>query len=446
MTVGTASATLSRRLADRFHALRFADFPRSVVEKATDHVAYQLILALKGSRTEDGAQALRLARTLSDRGGPATIVGSSARAQPIDAAFANASMMRALECDDVIFPVGVHAGLVVQPPALAIAERDARSGADLLTAVIAGYAAIGTLGNGTFAWDAPQPRRPTIPFGPFGGAVACGLLLRLDPEQLSHAIGYAAQSAMGLAVGAVWTHYYSLVARNGMLSALLAQAGGRVSEDVLEGRYGFFETFFGSVPPGMESWEPDGALGAEILGTTTKRYPGTGINIVPIELMRELVRTERLAPDQVARIDITLPKERENFAMGHSLGPYERWRACSSLPFQLAMLIVDGGDTDFARYDQPDNAELLGLVSRMRVGFVDGRVERYAKLELTTTDGRRHVREGEDFAFPRLDARAELVAAGRDLVPESKLLRAAELLERLPSLGEVGELMECFIP
>ncbi len=423
MTVGTASATLSRRLADRFHALRFADFPRSVVEKATDHVAYQLILALKGSRTEDGAQALRLARTLSDRGGPATIVGSSARAQPIDAAFANASMMRALECDDVIFPVGVHAGLVVQPPALAIAERDARSGADLLTAVIAGYAAIGTL-----------------------GAVACGLLLRLDPEQLSHAIGYAAQSAMGLAVGAVWTHYYSLVARNGMLSALLAQAGGRVSEDVLEGRYGFFETFFGSVPPGMESWEPDGALGAEILGTTTKRYPGTGINIVPIELMRELVRTEHLAPDQVARIDITLPKERENFAMGHSLGPYERWRACSSLPFQLAMLIVDGGDTDFARYDQPDNAELLGLVSRMRVGFVDGRVERYAKLELTTTDGRRHVREGEDFAFPRLDARAELVAAGRDLVPEPKLLRAAELLERLPSLGEVGELMECFIP
>src|SRR6266542_3543990 len=158
MTVGTASATLSRRLADRFHALRFADLPQSVIEKATDHIAYQLILALKGSRTEDGAQALRLARTLSDRGGPATIVGSSARAQPIDA------------------------GFVVQPPALAIAERDARSGADLLTAVIAGYAAIGTLGNGTFAWDAPQPRRPTIPFGPFGGAVACGLLLRLDPE------------------------------------------------------------------------------------------------------------------------------------------------------------------------------------------------------------------------------------------------------------------------
>src|SRR5205823_1024646 len=125
------------------------------------------------------------------------------------------------------------------------------------------------------------------PFGPFGGAVASGLLLGLDPGRLAHAIRYAAQSAMGLAEGDVWMHYYSIVARNGMFAALLAQAGGRVSATVLEGRFGFFDTFFGGVPPAVEALRLEGAPD-EILGTTTKRYPGTGLNIVGIELTREL--------------------------------------------------------------------------------------------------------------------------------------------------------------
>jgi 2-methylcitrate dehydratase PrpD len=437
--------TLADRLAAYYARQTYAALPADVAAKGAEHIAYMLMLALKGHRNaEEAGQATALAQRLSPGGGPATIVGTRLRAQPIDAAFANTTLMRALEIDDVMFPVGVHTGLVTTSPALAIAERDHLSGADLINAVVAGYSIIGKLGNDTAAWASAQPRRPTIPFGAFGGAVACGLLLGLEAPRLAHAIRYAAQFAMGLAEGSDWIHYYSVVARNGMFAAFLGEVGGRVSETVLEGRYGFFETFFGGVPKSVQALELNGAAPSEILGTTTKRYPGTGLNIVGVELMRELVRSERIRAQDVERIDLVLPAERENFADGHALGPFRRWRACSSLPFQMAMVLVDGGETKFERYLEPENVDILGVTGRTRIAFEPGhRDERYARFELVTKDGRRYRREGEEYAFPPLDLAAEIVAAGSGRVPERKLVRATELLARLGELRDVGELMDC---
>jgi 2-methylcitrate dehydratase PrpD len=439
---------LAARLAEYYARQTYAALPADVAAKGTEHIAYMLMLALKGHRnTEEAGQAIGLAKRLSDGGGSATIVGTAMRVQPIDAAFANTTLMRALEIDDVMFPIGVHTGLVTTPPALAIAETQHRSGADVIAAVVAGYSIIGKLGNETAAWAAAQPRRPTIPFGAFGGAVACGLLLGLEPSRLAQAIRYAAQFAMGLAEGNDWTHYYSVVARNGMFAAFLGEAGGRVSETVLEGHYGFFETFFGSVPTSVERIELNGAPPAEILGTTTKRYPGTGLNIVGVELMRALVRAERLRPDDVERIDLVLSEDRRNFTAGHTLGPFERWRACSSLPFQVAMVVVDGGETKFERYYEPENPDILRVVGKMSVAFETGhRDERYARFALRTKDGRVFEREGERYEFPPLDLAAEIVGAGAGLVPERKLVRATELLARLDAVSDVAELMECFAP
>jgi 2-methylcitrate dehydratase PrpD len=440
--------TLADRLADYYTRQTYAALPNDVAAKGAEHIAYMLMLALKGHRNaEEAGQATTLAKGLSPDGGPATVVGTAIRAQPIDAAFANATLMRALEIDDVMFPVGVHTGLVTTPPALAIAQQGHQSGKDLVTAVVAGYSIIGKLGNDTASWATAQPRRPTIPFGPFGGAVACGLLLGLDATRLAHAIRYAAQFAMGLAEGNDWQHYYSVVARNGMFAALVAEAGGRVSSTVLEGKYGFFETFFGTVPASVENIELNGTAPAEILGTTTKRYPGTGLNIVGVELMRALVRSEGIRADDVERIDLALPVERENFAVGHTLGPFQRWRACSSLPFQMAMVVVDAGETKFERYYEPENPDILRVVGRTHITFEPGHnFERYARFELITKDGRRFQREGETYKFPPLDLAAEIIAAGAGIIPEKKLVRATELLARLDALGDVGELMECFAP
>jgi 2-methylcitrate dehydratase PrpD len=442
------SATATERIADYLVSLRFEDLPADVVDKVKDHLAYHFVQAFWGHRHDDGKRALIIARTLSDGAGTNTVIGSDLRALPMDAAFANATLMRAMEMDDVLFPVGVHTALVLLPPALALAERDRRTGKELIVALVAGYDAIGAVCKGIQPWAAAVPRRPTIPFGPFGGAASSAKILGLDAPATASALGYAAHSAMGLAEeGGEWPHYYSLVARNGMMAALLAQAGAVTSPTILEGRYGFYETFFGSVPAGL-----DDTLGAlrkhhAVLDATTKRYPGTGANIVAVELLREMVREHGLDPGHVAKVHLTLPTERENFAGGHQRGPFKPWRAASSVYFQCAIVIVDRGRTDFARYERPNEPETLEMVSRIDSEFEDGHgTLRFARVRVTTTDGQVHERAGDWYTFPKIDAAAELREAGRSLLTEAKLEQSARLIAELEHLDDVAELMQHLRP
>src|SRR5262249_7843057 len=157
-------------------------------------------------------------------------------------------------------------------------------------------------------------------YGTFGAAIAAGRILRLTEEQFRHVIGYAVHCAQGVAEAGDHDgppeHYYSLVARAGMSGALLAQAGGKASSTALEGRYGFFDTFVG------KSFDADKLIASlgrdyQIMNWVEKRYPGTGLNIVGIELMREIVKSEKLKPDDVREVRFMVPDERRNFEAGH---------------------------------------------------------------------------------------------------------------------------------
>jgi 2-methylcitrate dehydratase PrpD len=438
------AGTLSQRVASYVHTLRFDDLPAEVIEKAKRLVCYNIGQGLRGYDTDDGRQARQIAAGLSGAAGSATVIGSTQKLQPLDAAFANCSMMRAYFMDDVLFPAGIHAGLVTLPGGLALAEARGLSGRELLAALVAGYEVMSRLARGIASWDAATPRRPTIPFGPFGGAVVAGKLLRLDPVRLTNAIGYAAHSAMGLAEDP-WTHYYSLVARNGMMSALLAEADGETSPTILEAEYGYFRTFFGGVPGSIH--EALDSLGTEhhIFGATSKRYPGTGANIPPIEITRELVHSRGLTADKVERVDVTLPATQRNFAASTSKGPFtSSTKAASSMPYQLSMVIVDG-ETNHARYEHFASPEMADVVRRIHVTFDPG-FESRARVEVTCYDGSRHTLEAARQPFPDLDWLDALNAGAGHGVPGERIERAAHLLAHLESVAEVSELMECLTP
>jgi 2-methylcitrate dehydratase PrpD len=350
-----SAATLHRRIAEYICRLRFDDLPDEVVEQAKEMLVYHLGLAFSGYFTEIGAQARAVARELGRGSGDATVIGERFRAPPVDAVIANASLMRELRLDDVLFPAGVHPGLVILPVALALGEQQRCTGQDLLTAIVVGYDVIGTLGGLAWAWSAPLPRRPTIPYGAFGPTAAAARLLGLDAEQTSRAVGYAAHFAMGIPEGDLPSHYYGLVARNGIMAATLARLGGVVAPTVLEGRFGFFNSFLGAVPAGVEDALAGLGRRFQIMGTTTKRYPGTALNIVPIQLALDMVATDGCTAENVAAIRVFLSDLRRNFSDGHSKGPFaSRLYASSSLPFGLALSLLDGR-LDDDRYDQFDS-------------------------------------------------------------------------------------------
>jgi 2-methylcitrate dehydratase PrpD len=145
--------TLSDRIAAYVHGADLEKIDPAAVQKAKDVVLYNVALALQCRRDGHplGMQAFNIARALSPGGGPATLIGYRERAMPLDAAFVNASQMRAYTLDDVIFPAGIHSGLMAIPSALALAEERGRSGRDVLAAVIVAYEVMGKLGM--FVWD-----------------------------------------------------------------------------------------------------------------------------------------------------------------------------------------------------------------------------------------------------------------------------------------------------
>lgn len=426
----------------------FEGIEPAVIEKTKEVILYHVCQALLSQRDDHslGSQAIRAARRLSPHGGPATIIGTACKAMPIDAAFANCSQMRAYGLDDVIFPAGIHAGLVTIPAALALAEECGCSGRDVLSAVTLAYEVMGKLG--TFTWAASAPRRPTMAYGTFGAVIAAGRVLNLTPDKFAHALGYAAHSAQGLAeseLGPV-THYYALVTRAGMTGAVLADEGGIASPTVMEGRFGFFEMFAGgqTLDPGAFI----ASLGSnyQIMSSIEKRYPGTGLNIIAVELMRDIVRQEKLRPAAVRQVRLLLPQERRNFMSGHSTGPFTNAELnAGSACFKLGMMLLDG-DLDFRRYTQFDNHDLLACVAKVKPLLVAGKSNiRWTRLELDLVDGRTITREAQEYSFAPIQPYERLTHAAEGVLTADQRDRFFDLLMTLDKQGTVTSMMDSLI-
>jgi 2-methylcitrate dehydratase PrpD len=444
----SADTTLSERLARYVHSASGADLDPSVLRQVKRILVYHVGLALRAvrAREPDSEQAARVALELSDGGGASRLIGRSARTTLVDAVLANCTAMRAGGLDDVIFPAGIHPGLVTLPVALGVAERQRAGGRAFMNAVVVAYEILGKFGQWT--WALESPRRPTMLFGPFGSIVAAAKLLQLDAEQLARAFGYAVHMAMGVAesdAGPI-THFYSLLCRNGVTGAYLARAGGWASPTAIEGRFGFLDSFFGG--SALDAARLLESLGRDfvVFDSCEKPYPGTALNHVPIELMRQIVQRHQVSAEDLETLLIEVPLERRNFEVGHLTGPFKtRSAAVSSCAFQLAAVLLDGC-TNQSRYDDFANPRIQALVDRMRFQFVTGKPIRYARLQLCTQSGQTYVEEGETLRYPPESARDIMQREASGILPREKVERFLELLEHLEDVADMGEVMECLTP
>ena len=437
-----AGATLADRLAAWVTDLRYGDLPDAVVSKAKLHVLFLIGSACVGKREAIGTRGIEIARRLGGSGGRCTIVGEAAPASAVDAAFANAALIMSGDGDDYLLPAGGHPGVVTIPPALALAEQEGRSGSDLLAAVVAGYELLGKLASLQWAWDGQVPRRATIPFGPFGPAAAASRLLGLDARKTAHAIRYAASMAMGLSENPFGGLYYGYVARNGITAAVSAAAGGEMPLTTLEGKRGFFMSFFERIPDGADRVAD--RLGQdewEMTLAELKTWGTTGMNYAAIELMLEMIAEHRLTAENVERIVVDLSSERANHAAGHAHGPFTHsWQADSSCPYQLAIALLDG-DIDPARSKRFDGADAADVMRRIEVRLVDAPLQGYAALHVTTTDGQLIEAARERYRADPAERRAWLRRhVARFGYPPEHFARIEDAVSRLDTLPDLSEL------
>jgi len=458
MADSVATAPAAARLAAFVTGARYADLPATVVEKGKEQIVFFISRAFEGASSPEGRQARQVFASAAQRDG-VTLIADRMRLAPSDAACANCSQMRgAGGRDDVIWPAGIHAGVITLPTAFAVGESRGRSGRELLLALALGYEVMGKLGRAFAAWSARLPRRPTNVYGAFGPVTVAGRLLKLGTERLSHAYGYAANLGIGIPESGMMDHYYGLVNRNGILAAELAGAGGTAySAETIEGSAGLFRSYFGEVPSDLPLVIDRLGSDWEILTAEQKRYPGTGQNAVAISLLLEVMRREQLMGDDIEAIDVVQPDDGDSEIRKRevaSRGPFERSvQAYSSLPYAISVALLDG-DVKLARYPDLDDLELLNdpkvaaLMSRVTLTFEIGHTPRYCRLVVRRKDGgviRREV-DTFGFSFPRDAWQGALEEFGTRWVSRARLALLAERVAALESVADIGDLLALTVP
>jgi len=259
--------------------------------------------------SEPAARILRQV-VVPDATGPCIVLGTDARGRAPAAALANGTAAHALDFDDMCFVSLAHPSAPLVSAALAAAETVGASGPALLDAYVVGFEIEGRLGRTMNPLHYERGWHCTSTLGTIGAAAAAARLLRLDTTGAGHALAIAASEASGLKENfgtMVKPLHAGLAARNGVLAALLAQAGMTASADAIHGAQGFLVAL-SSRRDGAALDEAAADLGArwEILdtGITVKLYPSCAATHPMLDVLLDLKREEGFAGEDVTAIEV----------------------------------------------------------------------------------------------------------------------------------------------
>jgi 2-methylcitrate dehydratase PrpD len=215
-------------------------------------------------------------------GNAATLIGRGERVDILNAAALNAMSANVFDFDDTHIPTIIHPTAPIAPALLALAETRPVTGPELMLAFVLGVEVECRLGNAISPGHYSRGWHITSTCGVFGSAIATGKILGLQARQFAWALGSASSQAGGL-VETLGTMAKSVgvgnAARNGLLSALLAQADFDGPAQPLEGVRGFLNVV-GDNPDIASSIRDLGARW-EILHNTYKPYP-CGVVLNPV--------------------------------------------------------------------------------------------------------------------------------------------------------------------
>jgi 2-methylcitrate dehydratase len=308
-------ASVLERLADVVHSVRFEDLPAEVVAAVTARVLDTLGCAF-GALDSDVGRAVR--RLAADCGGApqATLIGTGEKTSAPLATLVNGSLLRYLDSNDYYFsrdPAHPSGNLAV---ALAVGEREHRSGRDLIAALVAAYEIHLRLCD--FAGEPSLWRRGWHhgTNAQFSSAATAARLAGDDPLCTAHAMAIAASHQNTLAqlqsgaVSMIKGTAEGWVAKAGVEAALLAHHGVTGPLAVMEGTAGWAACVAGAVDFEALCAPLDGRY--RLMQTSIKPYPAVATAVAPIRAAIDLNRAGLPPLEAIERIVIRLPA----FALG----------------------------------------------------------------------------------------------------------------------------------
>ena len=232
----------SKVLADFAATLKPTDIPHEVMRRGEDLLVDWFGSAVAGKGAAPVEAITDFAEQMGPSSGPSEILVHRSSSSPYLAAMSNAAASHVVEQDDLHNSSVFHPATVVFSPALACAQALGRSGAEFLTAAIAGYE-VGIRVGEFLGRSHYKIFHTTGTAGSLASAAAVGHLLKLSPEQMLHAFGSAGTQSAGLweflrdAADSKQLHT-AHAAGTGLMSAYLAQGGFTGAQHILEGKQG----------------------------------------------------------------------------------------------------------------------------------------------------------------------------------------------------------------
>ncbi|MFQ5342361.1 MAG: MmgE/PrpD family protein, partial [Anaerolineae bacterium] len=297
------------KLASNIVNTRYEDIPREHVE-VEKLAVLDIIGVTAAGATSPGCEALvEYARETGGRE-ESTILMYGDRVPAEIAALVNGTLARALDFE-VCGGGPSHSHAPCVPTAFAVGEKvGGVSGQDLLAAMVLGtdisYRIANSWQGRSKGWDI------SIAVTVFGSAAVAGRLFGFDEKQMVNTFGIVLGQVAGTPQpaydGALTARLTSgLAARIGVFSALLARKGITGSKEVMEGPYGYYNTYARGEYD--RSVLLDG-LGQAFHSTETpfKMYPCHAVGHPAVEGMIELATKYDIKPEEVEEIKLDLAR------------------------------------------------------------------------------------------------------------------------------------------
>ena len=446
---GRASTDLTSRLARYMVAARDRQLPSEVVQAAKHRILDTLGAIVSGARLKPGEMAIRYVQAVGGAA-EASVPTTAVRTSAINAALAAGMFAHADETDDFEPVTKAHPGCVVVPAAMAMAERENRSGEELLRAVTLGYDLCCRLLMALGPDHVRATHRSAEGVSStFGAVAAAASLAKLDENGMRYALSYAAQQVSG-----IWSwerdtehiekafDFAGMGARNGVTAALMAKAGFTGVPDVLDGEHNALQAL--SREPRPE--EMVAGLGSRFFITETAiKVFSVGYPIqAALDAFLVLRRQHALTLDNVERIVARLPEDGARIVDDRAMPDV-------NIQYVLATALIDGTLSFDAShsYERMRDPQVLAVKKRVRLvadrTLMDPAAPRSGRVEVTLRDGRtvsHFTRYAPGTKENPLDT-AGVTAKARELMtPVIGTRRTSDVINRVSAIEQLRSVRE----